>query len=971
MDYRRTCFLIGVCICIAAGLMSPAIADVKLSNVFGDHMVLQRDTKVNVWGWADSGEKVTVQFGGQSASATTGEDGKWAVRLAPMKANAAPQEMTVSGKNTIKLGNVLVGDVWLCSGQSNMDMGLGGCNRKEDIDSADFPGIRSFRTPGAGVEVPLTNLRAKANWTVCTPTTAGGFSAAAFYFARKIYQENNATIPIGLIVSSIGGTSIDLWLAPEGVLDIPALKPLLSQPVVPGGPFCLSNGMIAPLAPYGLKGAIWYQGENAERTVQSDDSYFLKMKALVQGWKRLWGMDDFAFYYVMIANYGLLLKTETPVLISGGWDADTRLQQANAMALPHAGCASAIDIGVSKESWAGYHPENKLDVGERLALWALKNDYGRADLVTSGPTLRDVTLSGNTVVCSFDHIGKGLMVGLKKWYQPTEEIPGGKLQRFVIAGADGVWHAANAVIKDNTVLMSSPDVAAPRKVSYACWQNPEGCNLYNKDGLPAAPFHVEDVTKRYTIAATAGDGGTITPPGSAKFPHRMTVLYTIKPKPGYYINDVKVDGVSVGSAPYYTFDPVYANHTIEATFAKKAPSYTITTSANRGGDIRPSGTFVISIAYTSDTLSSGKIAKPSGTVSVPQGGTQTFTIAPKPGMFTKSLTIDGVSISPRDSFTFSDVRSNHTITASFACKIASEAGFGGSISPCGDAMVSYNDSLTYKITPIEGHSIASVVVDGKDSGTNNSYTFSNVTSSHTVSVKFKGGSGAAGKIPKTDQLIFAGLSESLPAEGAAKSWPTFFPDGGKLSPISTPTTVKIAGRNYSRNLYLDGDGFTFKSYTEPIACNGASIVAVARPIRMPGGSGWFSIVDVFYDRLILGVRNDSGLICVRRNGPIDDSKTAIPDGQITILSLIVQPDGQYKVYANGVEVMASSTTSDMTSLVPPEAGFAKSITVGRNAPDAWTTFNGDIGDVFLYKVALTDDERKELEAYIEHKLSGE
>ena len=951
MDYRRTCFLIGVCICIAAGLVSTAIADVKLSNVFGDHMVLQRDTKVNVWGWADSGEKVTVQFGGQSVSATPGEDGKWAVRLAPMKANAAPQEMTVSGKNTIELGDVLVGDVWLCSGQSNMDMGLGGCNRKEDIDSASFPGIRSFRTPGAGVEVPLTNLRGKANWTVCSPTTAGGFSAAAFYFARKIYQENNAAIPIGLIVSSVGGTSIDLWLAPEGVLDIPALKPLLSQPVVPGGPFSLSNGMIAPLAPYGIKGAIWYQGENAERTVQSDDSYFLKMKALVQGWKRLWGMDDFAFYYVMIANWGELPKDAAPVLNSGGWNADTRLQQANAMALPHAGCASAIDIGDSSMGdrvWDGWHPKDKLDVGERLAFWALKNDYGRPKLVVSGPTLKDVSVSGNTITCSFDNIGGGLITGTRAWYQPTKETPDAPLTRISIAGADGNWYPAAATIKSNKVLVSSPSVPNPRKVSYACWQNPEGCNLFNKEGLPAAPFYVDDVTKHHSITAKAGQGGEINPSGTNQLLGRMTALYTIKPKPGYYIDDVKVDGASVGSAPYYTFDPVYANHIIEATFARKAPGYTITTSDNSGGSITPSGA-----------------------VSVAQGSAKTFTIVPKPGMLVKSLTVDGVGISPRDSFTFSDVRSNHTITASFACKIASEAGFGGSISPCGDMMVSYNDSLTYKMTPIEGHSIASVVVDGKDVGTNDSYAFNNVTSSHTVSVKFKGGSGAAGSIPKTDQLIFAGLSESLPAEGAAGAWPTLFPEGGKLSPISSPETVKVAGKNYSRNLYLDGDGFSFKSYTEPIACNGASIVAVARPIRMAGGSGWFSIVDVFYDRLILGVRNDSGLICVRRNGPIDDSKTAIPDGQITILSLIVQPDGQYKVYANGVEAVSISAVSDMTSLAPPEAGFAKSITVGRNAPDAWTTFNGDIGDVFLYKVALTDEERKELEAYIEHKLSGQ
>ncbi|MCX6921891.1 MAG: hypothetical protein NT154_01540, partial [Verrucomicrobia bacterium] len=353
-----------------------------------------------------------------------------------------------------------------------------------------------------------------------------------------------------------------------------------------------------------------------------------------------------------------------------------------------------------------------------------------------------------------------------------------------------------------------------------------------------------------------------------------------------------------------------------------------------------------------------------------QGGAKTFTIVPNPGMITKSLTVDGVGVGLRDAFTFSDVRRNHTIAASFACTLTAEAGFGGTISPCGNVMASYGDDLAFNVTPIQGYSVASLIVDGKDVGAKDSLTFSKVTSSHIISVKFKGTSGAAGKIPKTGELIFAGLAESLPAGGAPEAWPTLFPEGGKLSPISTPQTVKIDGRNYSRMLHLDGDGYSFKTYSEPIACNGASIVVVARPVRNAGGSGWFSIVDVFYDRLVLGIRNDSGLICVRRNGPVDDSKTAIPEGQITILSLIVQPDGQYKVYANGAEVMASSTPSALTSLVPGVAGgFAKSITVGRNAPDAWTTFNGDIGDVFLYKAALTDDERKELEIYIAHKLS--
>jgi len=958
---------------LALSLAGAARADVRVCKIFGDHMVLQRDRPIPVFGTAESGEKVAVSFNGKTVSTTADSQGNWQVLLPAMSANIKGQQMTIAGANTLTIGDVLVGDVWLCSGQSNMDMGLGGCNRKEDIDSADFPGIRSFRTPGAAAEVPLKMLKGNPSWVVCTPDKAGGFSAAAFYFARKIYQETNAAIPIGLIVSSIGGTSIDLWLTPEGVIDIPALHPLLSEPVLPGGPFNLSNGMIAPIAPYGIKGALWYQGENAERTVQSTDSYFLKMKALVQGWKRLFGMDDFPFYYVMIANWGDKPTDAAPVLNSGGWNADTRLQQAMAMALPHAGCASAIDIGDSSMGdhiWDGWHPKDKLDVGERLAFWALKNDYGRSKLVASGPTLKDVSVSGNTITCSFDNIGGGLITGTRAWYQPTKETPNAPLTRISIAGADGKWYPATAMIKDNKVIMSSPSVSEPRKISYACWQNPEGCNLFNKEGLPAAPFHIDDLTKHYDIGAKAGAGGEISPSGTNKLLGRMTVLYTIKPKPGYFINDVKVDGASVGSVPNYTFDPVYANHTIAATFAKKAPNYTITTSANDGGGIRPCGQILLSVGYSSRE----KIVPitRSGISSVRQGGARTFAIVPKPGMLVKSLTIDGVGISPRDSFTFSDVRSNHAISASFACKIATEAGYGGTISPCGDVVAGYGDNLTFKITPIQGYSTASVIVDGKDVGPKDSYTFSNVTSSHTIFAKFKGGSGAAGKIPQTDQLIFAGLSDSLPAAGTTGPWPAMYPEGVKLSPISSPTTVKIAGKNFSRNLYLDGDGFTFKTYPQPIPCNGASIVAAARPIRLAGGSGWFSIVDVFYDRLTLGIRNDSGLICVRRNGPIDDSKTAIPDGQITILSLIVQPDGQYKVYANGEEVMANSATSPMTSLVNGVAGgFANSITVGRNAPDAWTTFNGDIGDVFLYKVALTDEERKELEAYMEHRLSGQ
>ena len=293
------------------------------------------------------------------------------------------------------------------------------------------------------------------------------------------------------------------------------------------------------------------------------------------------------------------------------------------------------------------------------------------------------------------------------------------------------------------------------------------------------------------------------------------------------------------------------------------------------------------------------------------------------------------------------------------------------ISPSGDIEANYGKSQAFSITPMNGYTVTEIKVDGKKVKARKSYTFDKVTTSHTISVKFKSSAKAKGSIPRKSELILAGSGKLLPKGGGKKPWPTVFPRGGKLTPIGTPETVMVAGRNYSRNIYLDGDGYSFNTYSKPIACKGASIVTVARPIRNQIGSVWTSIVDVFYDRLTLGIQNDSGRVCVRRNGPVVNSTAVIPDGQITILSMVVQPDGAYKVYANGVEVISDESKSEMTVLVPGVAGgYAKSITVGRNAPDSWTTFNGDIGDVFLYKVALTDKEREELEGYLKSKLMG-
>lgn len=695
-------FLIGF-----VGVIPSAWGTVAITPLYGNNMVIQRDKPFPVRGTAAPNKTITVTYNNQTNNTTSDAQGRWQLTLPAMgaKTNGANFIIAEAGGNTVTLANVVVGDVWLCSGQSNMAMSLGSCNRQTDIDAASYPGLRHFWVPLANTAVPSTNLT--GSWSVCAPGTAGGFSAAAFYFARKIYQEQNANVPIGLVVSSVGGTRIDPWLAPEGCADIPVLAPLFSQTIANYGPFSLFNGMIHPLTPYPIKGAIWYQGENSETTVQSADSYFLKMKALAQGWKWFFGADDFPFYFVQIASYGTQPSSATPVLSSGSWDADTRLQQANAMALSHAGMASAIDIGES----ADMHPKDKLDVGERLALWALKNDYGQTNLVASGPILKDATVSGSKAICTFDSIGSGLMVGVKKFYQPTYET-NSPLALFSIAGPDGVWHWATATIVGDTVELSSPSVSTPRKIAYACWQNPLGANLYNREGLPASPFYVDDLAVDFTITASVGAGGSISPAGASTYLKRKSAIYVITPEPGSYIQDVQVDGVSVGSVTSYTFDPLYADHTIFATFTNAPPEFTVAAAAGMGG-----------------------VISPVGLVRVAQGGAQSFSITPNPGCLL-SLAVDGKPVGARGSFSFVDVRANHSLQAAFLCTIKASAGAGGKISPSGTLLVPAGTNQTFSITPNPYYEVYNVQLDGAPQGPLASLTLSNIAASHTIGVGF-------------------------------------------------------------------------------------------------------------------------------------------------------------------------------------------------------------------------------------------
>ena len=923
--------------------MPPAGATLALAPVFGANMVLQRGKPVPVSGTATANKAITVAFNLQTKATTADAAGNWQVTLDAMVANASGGNFTATeaGANTVTLANVVVGDVWICSGQSNMAFGLGGCNRQVDIDSANFPALRQFSAPLVTSDTALKTIT--GGWTACSPGTASGFSAVAFYFGRKICQDQSSAIPIGLFVSSVGGTRIDPWLAPEGAVDIPVLAPLFSQSILPWGPFALFNGMVYPYSPLPAKGLVWYQGENSETTTQSVDSYFLKMKALAQGYKRMSGLDDFAFYFVQIANWGTQAADATPVLISGGWDADTRIQQANAMALPHAGMASALDIGDS----ADMHPLDKLDLGERLALWALKNDYGRPITETSGPILKDVTLSGSTLVCTFDHIGNGLMVGSKTPYLPTAEVAGGSLQKFSVAAASGAWYAATATIVGNTVVVSSPSVGSPRRVAYACWQNPVGCNLYNKDGLPASPFYVDDVNAKYTVTASAGTGGGISPAGVSTYLKRKTALYTITPDAGSYIADVKVDNVSVGAVKFYTFDPLYANHTIAASFAASAPNFTVAASAAAGGTISPSGP-----------------------VSVGQGSSQGFTVASSPGAII-TLTVDGASMGQRTGYTFGDVREPHTIGAAFTFPINAQAGYGGSITPSGSTVVAYGANQTYGVVAQTGFAIAKVTVDGVNVGSSSSYTFTNVTASHAITATFTG-TGGSGSVPQTGKIYCSFLTDNLPASGTISSWASYLPSGKTLTPQGTPSVEVIDSRKFVRNVYNDSDGLNMGTVASASPCTGATVVVVVKPTRFGSDQGWTSVVDFFYDRLVLGVLNGSGAVVVKRNGVQNTSTATIPDGQTTILSLVIQQSGAYKVYANGSLVMDITATSDMSAIVPGGSAlsYGNNVTFGRNWPDGWTTYNGCYGDSFVYTTALTDAERQQLETYLVNRLTA-
>ena len=504
-----------------------SVAAVTMPKVFGDHMVLQRERSAPVWGWANPGEKITVEFVGQRKETAAGPDGRWEIRLDPMPARNQGEVLRISGTSTnvIELKDVVVGEVWVCSGQSNMQMSLGSCNVPKDIANADLPGLRFLNVVQLFASSPKQDVKATP-WTLCSRQTAARCTAAGFYFGRRLHSELG--VPVGLINTSWGGTRIEPWTPMEAFDTIPELAEYIAAfrkdeqihrqrlpasiqaleawltdarksiasdaalpvepawPVYPGSrsnrqPAAIYHAMVYPLIPYAIRGAIWYQGEG--NAGNPGDLYYHKMRALIGGWRRVWAQGDFPFYYVQLANY----RNDTKTPAGGDSWANLRQCQFKALAITNTGMAVTIDIGNARN----IHPKNKYDVGERLACWALARDYGQTNIVVSGPLYRAMKIEDNRVRLFFDHLGGGLMAGEKTGREPGREIKNGKLQRFAVAGEDKKWVWADAIIDGDAVLVSSPNVPKPVAVRYAYSVNPEGCNLYNRAGLPAAPFRTD------------------------------------------------------------------------------------------------------------------------------------------------------------------------------------------------------------------------------------------------------------------------------------------------------------------------------------------------------------------------------------------------------------------------------------------------------------------------------------------------
>jgi len=467
-----------LCVAVVALLLllsGGASAELKLPAMFTSGAVLQQEMPVPVWGWADPDAEVKVSFAGQTKTTKAGKNGKWLVKLDALKMNQQAAAMTVaSGQQKLTVENVLVGEVWFCSGQSNMEMTVGGSIVPDFVKPAELSMIRHIKVPHVRAAEPADDF--KGAWQVCDAGAVRGFTAVGFFFAYQL--EKQLDVPVGLIGCNWGGTRIEPWTPPQGFAQVDQLDAAKIRDAS-----SMYNGMAAAVQPYAIRGALWYQGES---NGGEGESYFWKMKALVQGWRTTWGQGEFPFYFVQLANF----RNPNPDPAGGdGWAKLREAQLKTIREVPKTGMAVITDIGEA----GNIHPRNKFDVGRRLALWALANDYGKKDLVYSGPICKDMKVEGDKIRVTFDHVGSGLTAARKASAQSIEPPrPVDKLEGFAVAGADKKWVWADAVVDGPAVVVSSKDVKSPVAVRYGFSMNPDKANLYNKEGLPASPFRSDD-----------------------------------------------------------------------------------------------------------------------------------------------------------------------------------------------------------------------------------------------------------------------------------------------------------------------------------------------------------------------------------------------------------------------------------------------------------------------------------------------
>lgn len=449
-------------------MVSPALGMVKCNPLFSTGAVLQRGISVPVWGTAANGEVVTVAFQGQRVT-TTARDGRWMVRLAPLRAGG-PFTMIVSGENKIEIRNMLVGEVWVCGGQSNMEFGLGSAeNADKVIASCTDPMLRQFSVPQTESETPLAQVR--GSWAECNSSTAGGFTAVGYFFGRDLRK--SLGVPVGLISSSYGGSIAQAWMSssilrshPEYGYSVEAIDEPVRQR---NRPSVLYNGMILPLQPYAIRGVIWYQGEgNASH--EGAMVYRTMFPDLIENWRKDWNQGEFPFLFVQLAPFMKIVSEPA----ESGW-AD--LREAQLMTSQRVRSAAMVVITDCGDQ-DNIHPKKKEPVGARLALAARAVAYGEK-IVYQGPTYKSMKVMGNRAIVYFDNIGGGLVAR------------GGDLTGFTVAGKDGKFYNARAEISGAKVIVTSINVLHPVAVRYG-WANYPVVNLYNTEGLPASPFRTDN-----------------------------------------------------------------------------------------------------------------------------------------------------------------------------------------------------------------------------------------------------------------------------------------------------------------------------------------------------------------------------------------------------------------------------------------------------------------------------------------------